>query len=63
MMIRAGCFFGTRPQFELQLISEHKDNEHGREYRAALAYFDAHFAVWPPEAPAADMKIDGFESV
>ena len=48
LMIRAGCFFNTRAQFEIALDAEHGDNEHGQEYRAALVLIDAHAKLWMP---------------
>ena len=58
VMIRAGCFFDTRAQFELALDAEHGDNEHGQEYRAALVLIDAHAKLWTPatETPAISAK-------
>ena len=51
--LRAGCFFGTRKEFEAQLSVTHEDNLHAQEYRAALALIDAHARLWTPEqAPA-----------
>ena len=50
LMIRAGCFFGTRDQFELRIVETHGDNEHAQEYRAALALIDAHAKLWPADA-------------
>ena len=48
VMIKAGCFFNTRAQFEIALDAEHGDNEHGQEYRAALVLIDAHAKLWMP---------------
>ena len=50
LMIRAGCFFGARDQFELRIVETHGDNEHAQEYRAALALIDAHAKLWPADA-------------
>jgi hypothetical protein len=52
LMIRAGCFFDTRDQFELALNAKHGDNEHGQEYRAALVLIDKHAELWEPKAEA-----------
>jgi len=49
LYLRAGCFFGTRDEFVAKLDEEHGENEHGREYRAALAAFDLHAELWPAE--------------
>ncbi len=47
--LRAGCFFGSREQFEDQLAATHGDNLHAQEYRAALALIDAHARLWMPK--------------
>ena len=52
VMIRAGCFFDTRDQFELQLAATHGMNEHGQEYMAALALIDAHAELWASKVEA-----------
>ncbi len=52
VMIRAGCFFDTRDQFEAQLAATHGMNEHGQEYMAALALIDTHVELWAPKAEA-----------
>ena len=52
LMIRAGCFFDTRDQFELQLATTHGMNEHGQEYVAALALIDIHAELWAPKVEA-----------
>ena len=52
LMIRAGCFFDTRDQFELQLAKTHGMNEHGQEYMAALALIDIHAELWAPKVEA-----------
>ena len=49
LRLQAGCFFGTRAEFEARLNAEHGDNEHAREYRAALVLIDAHAATWTPD--------------
>ena len=48
VMIRAGCFFDTRDQFEIALAAEHGDNDHAKEYRAALVLIDKHAELWTP---------------
>ena len=56
--IDAGCQRQiTRDEFETRLANAHGDNQHASEYRAALAYIDAHAAIWsdaacPPPATA-----------
>ena len=49
----------TREVFEQRLGDEHRDNEHAKEYRAALALIDAHAEIWTPamdrDGPAAPL--------
>jgi len=52
VMIRAGCFFDTRDQFEAQLAATHGANEHGQEYMAALALIDIHAELWASKVEA-----------
>ena len=40
----------TRAEFETRLANTHGDNQHAREYRAALTYIDAHAAIWSDAA-------------
>ena len=49
LRLQAGCFFGTRLEFEAKLDANHGDNEHAREYHAALVLIDAHTAIWTPD--------------
>ena len=53
VMIRAGCFFGTRDQFEQAIAVTHGMNEHGTEYLAALALIDTHAELWTPKEEVA----------
>ncbi len=53
VMVRAGCFFGTRDGFEAAVKKTHGDSAHGREYVAALALIDAHARLWTPAKEAA----------
>ena len=46
--LRAGCFFGTRAEFEAKLQESHGDSIHAKEYRAALDLIDAHAEIWTP---------------
>jgi hypothetical protein len=46
LRIQAGCFFGTRDEFTAQLAVTHGDNEHAREYTAALVLIDMHAELW-----------------
>ena len=49
--IDAGCQRQiTREAFEARVAKTHGDNQHAREYRAALAYIDAHAAIWSDAA-------------
>ena len=49
LRLRAGCFFGARDEFEKKLSDEHDNNEHAKEYRAALAMIDTHAEIWMPK--------------
>ncbi len=49
LMLKAGCFFGTRDEFLAKLEDTHGDNEHAEEYRAALLLIDAHARIWTPK--------------
>ena len=49
LRLRAGCFFGTREEFEEQLSETHEDNDHSKEYKAALAMIDCHAEIWTPK--------------
>lgn len=49
LRLQAGCFFGTREEFVVKLDAEHGGNQHGKEYRAALALIDTHVQLWTPE--------------
>ena len=53
VMVRAGCFFGARDEFEAAVKKTHGDRAHGREYVAALALIDAHARLWTPAKEAA----------
>jgi len=48
LMIRAGCFYGTKAEFESKLTDEHGDNIHGNEYRSVLVLIDKHAELWAP---------------
>ena len=46
--VQAGCFFGSRDEFEAQVMETHGDGIHGREYRACLPLIDMHAELWAP---------------
>ena len=48
LMIRAGCFYGTKAEFESKLTDKHGDNIHGNEYRSVLVLIDKHAELWAP---------------
>ena len=50
LVLRAGCFTGTVAEFEAKLQTEHGDNAHAKEYRAALALalIAVHAELWTP---------------
>ena len=46
----AGCQHQiTREVFEERLTELHSENDHAKEYRAALALIDAHAEIWAPK--------------
>jgi uncharacterized protein YjbI with pentapeptide repeats len=46
IMLRAGCFFGTIDEFMEKLSKEHQDNNHAKEYLAALELIKCHASIW-----------------
>lgn len=48
LMIQAGCFYGTKAEFESKLANEHGNNVHGDEYRSALVLIGKHTELWIP---------------
>ena len=49
----AGCQHQiTREVFEERLTELHGENDHAKEYRAALALIDAHAEIWTPKEEA-----------
>ena len=44
LRLRAGCFFGSRAEFEARLASSNERTQ--KEYRAALALIDTHEELW-----------------
>jgi hypothetical protein len=50
--VSAGCFTGTLAEFETACAETHGDNEHAREYKAALALIQVHADIWTPKAEA-----------
>ena len=46
LRIQAGCFFGPRDEFVTRLAETHGENEHAKEYTAALVLIDTHFEIW-----------------
>ena len=53
-MIRAGCFFGTRAEFEAMVTETHCENKHAQEYNAALLLIDKHVELWAPTQPPSE---------
>ena len=47
--VRAGCFFDTLQNFRAAVSKEHGDNNHGKEYAAAMVMIEAYFAIWSDE--------------
>jgi hypothetical protein len=44
VFIETGCFKGARTAFAAAVDNTHGDNQHGKAYRAALAFIDVLFA-------------------
>ena len=57
--LRAGCFFGTTAEFAAKLPDTHGENDHGREYRAALVFVQAHADIWTPKQDEAAELVAG----
>jgi hypothetical protein len=52
----AGCQHQiTREVFEERLTELHGENDHAKEYRAALALIDAHAEIWSPKEDAGEV--------
>ena len=52
----AGCQHQiTREVFEGRLAELHGENDHAKEYRAALALIDAHAEIWTPKEGAGEV--------
>lgn len=49
IVLKAGCFTGTVDEFRAKLAQTHGENEHAREYAAALVMIEAHAAIWTLE--------------
>ena len=47
------CFDDTIDVFEQAVINEHGKNEHGKDYKAAIAFIRAHAEIWMPVDEAA----------
>ena len=45
----------TREVFEDRLAELHGENDHAKEYRAALALIDAHAEIWTPKEDAGEV--------
>ncbi len=50
--VRAGCFFDTLDAFRKRVDEVHGEGDHGQEYRAAIALFEAHARIWTPATDA-----------
>ena len=46
IMLRAGCFWGAVDEFTEKLSKEHQDNDHAKEYLAALELIKCHASIW-----------------
>ena len=47
----------TREMFESRLTELHGENDHAKEYRAALALIDAHTEIWTPKEDASAVEV------
>lgn len=55
----AGCQHQiTREVFEERLTELHGENDHAKEYRAALALIDAHAEIWTPKEEAPPSRLN-----
>jgi len=52
VLLNAGCFWGTVDEFRAKLADTHGNNDHAKEYSAALLMIDAHAAIWTPKETA-----------
>ena len=52
VLLNAGCFWGTVDEFRAKLAATHGDNDHAKEYNAALLMMEAHAAIWTPKEEA-----------
>jgi hypothetical protein len=52
VLLNAGCFWGTVDEFRAKLANTHGDNDHAKEYNAALLMIEAHAAIWTPKEEA-----------
>ncbi|MFH2076287.1 MAG: pentapeptide repeat-containing protein [Pseudomonadota bacterium] len=43
LMVRTGCFWGSIETFTVAVEKAHGDNDHGKQYRAAIAFITA---IW-----------------
>ena len=50
--LRTGCFEGTFEEFRSQLATEHGENDHAKEYKAALVMCEVHASIWTPTTEA-----------
>ena len=48
VILRTGCFEGSRDEFAAAVEKTHGASAHGDEYRAALVLIDAHAKAWAP---------------
>ena len=46
IQIKAGCFFGSLDEFAEAVKKEHDNNNHGREYAAAIEMIKTHAEIW-----------------
>ncbi|KAF0146679.1 MAG: hypothetical protein FD153_26 [Rhodospirillaceae bacterium] len=50
--VKTGCYFGDLAGFETAVSAKHGDNQHGHDYRAAIAFIRA---LWPDSSAKAEV--------
>ena len=50
VVLKTGCFTGSVAEFEAKLQTEHGNNKHAQEYRAAIELIKIHVKLWAKES-------------
>jgi len=48
-VFKTGCFTGLLDEFEASIKKTHGENNHAKEYAAAIAMCKAHIEIWTPK--------------